>query len=462
MADQRFADVAEVVTDLERAYVYEHGWQSWSPAGLYPALATSPRPRRPMWQMNSYRPERPPPERGFQSEGLLAVLSADAPVRLWAAPDPTRAVPSVRANAQDGRIVVSADGPVEELSHDGSLDEALAGWAETVAARERLPARRTLEPAWCSWYAYWAQVTEADVLTNLAAVDRLELPVGVVQLDDGYAAEHGDWLELNERFTSFRGLADRIRATGRRAGIWTAPFQVGSRSRIAREHPDWLVGETLAGPGWEQQVHILDVTHPEAAEHLTGVYRTLAADGFDYFKLDFLYAGAMVGRRHEDIDPIAAYRRGLELVRAGAGPDAVLLGCGAPLLPSIGLVDAMRVSPDIDPSFEPVEGDISQPGMRSALTMGRARAWQHGRFWVNDPDCLIVRPEVARRELWAEHIEAYGALAASSDPLDALDERGLELTRRLLRPSSPGPVSWDPFAGPEQGAIGHERTASRR
>ena len=122
----------------------------------------------------------------------------------------------------------------------------------------------------------------------------------------------------------------------------------------------------------------------------------------------------------------------------------------------------MRVSPDIDPSFEPVEGDISQPAMRSALTMGRARAWQHGRFWVNDPDCLIVRPEVARRELWATHIEAYGALAASSDPLEALDERGLELTRRLLRPSSPGPVGWDPFAGPEQGAIGHELTASRR
>lgn len=440
MDDHRYADVGHVVTDLTRALVYEHGWQSWSPTGLYPALATSPRPRRPEWQTNSFRPDSPPPAAGFQAEGLLAVVSPDAPVRLWAAAQPASAVPSIRACVKDGLFVVSADGPVVEHSHHGSLDEALAEWAQTIAVFNGVPPIRTIEPAWCSWYAYWADVTEADVLENLAAIDRLGLDVGTVQLDDGYAAEHGDWLEPNGRFTSLRDLAGRIRATGRRAGIWTAPFQVGSRSRIAREHPDWLVGGTLAGAGWGQEIHILDVTHPAAAEHLTGVFRTLASDGFGYFKLDFLYAGALAGRRREDIDPIAAYRRGLELIRDGAGPDAVLLGCGAPILPSLGLVDAMRVSPDIDPQFEPVDGDVSQPAMRSALLNGRARTWQHGRFWVNDPDCLLARPEVEQRELWAAHVEAYGGVAASSDPLDALDRRGLELTRRVLRPSSAAPV----------------------
>lgn len=35
----------------------------------------------------------------------------------------------------------------------------------------------------------------------------------------------------------------------------------------------------------------------------------------------------------------------MRLIRAGAGPDAILLG-GGPLLPSIGLVDAMRIGPD--------------------------------------------------------------------------------------------------------------------
>lgn len=78
-----FDVVAEVVTDLGRAYVYEHGWQSWSPAGLYPALLdVSPRPKRRIWQTMSFRPEQPAPERGFQGEGLLAVVPSEGSVRL--------------------------------------------------------------------------------------------------------------------------------------------------------------------------------------------------------------------------------------------------------------------------------------------------------------------------------------------------------------------------------------------
>ena len=44
-----------------------------------------------------------------------------------------------------------------------------------------------------------------------------------------------------------------------------------------------------------------------------------------------------------------AYRSGIELIREAIGEDAYLLGCGAPLLPSSGLFDAMRVSPDTAP-----------------------------------------------------------------------------------------------------------------
>jgi alpha-galactosidase len=120
------------------------------------------------------------------------------------------------------------------------------------------------------------------------------------------------------------------------------------------------------------------------------------------------------------------------LIRDAAGERSTLLGCGAPLLPSIGLVDAMRVSPDVAPQFDPPDGDVSQPSMRGALLAGRARAFQHARLWVNDPDCLLARPGVERREAWAEHVEAHGGLVVSGDPLRALDDWGLETTRRLL------------------------------
>jgi len=69
-----------------------------------------------------------------------------------------------------------------------------------------------------------------------------------------------------------------------------------------------------------------------------------------------------------------------------------------------------------------------------------ARAWQLGRFWVNDPDCLLVRPGVQRRSDWAALVERYGALRSSGDGLRELDGWGLETTRRLLRPARTGPM----------------------
>jgi alpha-galactosidase len=161
----------------------------------------------------------------------------------------------------------------------------------------------------------------------------------------------------------------------------------------------------------------------------------------------------MVGRRHDDVTGIEAYRRGLQLIRQGAGDDAVILGCGAPMLPSIGLVDAMRISPDVMPAWEPDLGDFSQPGMRSALAAGRGRAWMHGRLWVNDPDCVLVRPEV-------ERVETLRGLAVSSDPLPRLDRTHLDRTRALMVPADLGPVGWDAWAGPDQGLI-HRAPPSR-
>ena len=450
-----FQDVGEVVTEIADTTVYEHGWQTFSPAAVYPATATSPRARRPLWQTMGYRPETPGPPEGFQAEGLLVVCGPDGTTHLFAAPDPTAEVPSIRARAEGDRMVVQANGPVVTTTGDRGLAPALEGWADAVATAAQVPPLRTMPAGWCSWYCYWGEVREQDILDNLALMDTLDLRMDVVQVDDGHQAEIGDWSERSGHFGPLAALADQITATGRRAGVWTAPFLVGARSRLAAEHPDWLVGDVVVSEdSWQQRVLALDVTHPDAAEHLSQVYRRLAEEGFSYFKLDFLLAGALPGRRAQDASPLAAYRLGLELVRDAVGPDALLLGCGAPLLPSIGLVDAMRVSPDVSPTDEPELGDMSQPGLRSAMVAGRARTWQHGRFWVNDPDCLIVRPEVASRDAWAEHVTTGGGLVVSSDPLGALDERGLELTRQSLRPAEPVPVTWHPYAEPGAGQRG--------
>jgi alpha-galactosidase len=441
-----FRRVTEVPVDADRGLVYEHGWQSWSPSTAYPVTGTGQRPVQPVMQTMCYRPGRPGADRGFQGEGLLAIDPGTGdPVRVYAARDVRTQAPSIRARLDGGRIAVASDDPdaVEEALGTGPLAAALAAWADRFVVGAAVPLPRPAPTVWCSWYHYLAGVTEADVLENLDAIGTTGLPVDVIQIDDGWQAEMGDWLDFSGRFASVGDLVGRIRDAGRRAGLWLAPFLVGAASTVARDHPDWLVAGADAGHNWGQDLFALDVTHPGAADHLRRVFETQRDLGVDYFKLDFAYAGALEGTRHRDVPALTAYREGLALIREAVGLDAYLLGCGAPILPSVGLVDAMRVGPDIDQSFEPADGDLSRPSQRSAAQSVVGRAWQHGRFWVNDPDCLLLRPGVERREQWACTVERYGGLRGSSDRIGALDRWGLATTGRLLA-SVPPPTPFPP------------------
>jgi len=332
-------------------------------------------------------------------------------------------------------LTVSADGPVDVTTSAGSLNQALQDYGDHLSQTMGV-SLRDAPSVWCSWYQYFLDVSQEDIAENLKAIVDHDLPVDVVQLDDGWEAGVGDWLELSERFSSIDRLAWQIRDSGRRAGIWLAPFIAGAHSTVAQQHPDWLVGD--AGWNWDQRLFGLDLTHPGLRDYLREVFDRLHRRGYDYFKLDFLYGGALPGQRHEDCTSVEAYRAGLELIRDTVGTDSYLLGCGAPILPSVGLVDAMRISPD---TYNPTDPDDGRNVLRGQPCI-QARAWQQGRLWVNDADCLVARSEFGGRAQWAALIERWGGLRSMSDRILHLDDWGLETTRRLL--SSPAPPT--PFA----------------
>lgn len=444
-------EIAAVRVDRARAMVYAEGWQSWSPAGALP-VTTAPQPvTSPESLAIDCQYARAAPAGCFEGAGLLAVDPADGgPVTVFGTQDAATRVPVIQARLHGEELVVSSDAPVT-ITPDpgpGGVPGALGRWADVFAARAAPTLEfRAIPPVWCSWYQYYSGVTQADVLTNLAAMDALRVPVGVVQIDDGYEACPGDWLSPSGRFPDLPGLIARITGTGRRAGIWIAPMLLGRSSELFAAHPDWAVldavtGEPVyAGTVCRDSCTALDLTHPDAARYLSTVLGTLRDWGVSYFKIDFCYAGAHEGTRYANMTGVEAYRHGLRLIRAAIGPDAVLVGCGAPILPSAGLVDAMRVGPDIAADYEPSGGQPTLPSQRNAARNVIARAWQHGRFWINDPDCLMLRPQVQRREEWASVVERYGGLRCCGDGLDQLDGWGLETTRRLLTRSPVSPLT---------------------
>ena len=325
-------------------------------------------------------------------------------------------------------------------------------------AHGRVAGARTARPflaGWCSWYHFFHDVNEADVLRNLEALAaaRPGLCVDVVQIDDGYQRAIGDWLETNAKFP--RGLAPlaaEIRAAGFTAGIWTAPFCVVPESGLFAKHGDWLLrsGEAplrgLLHPVWSRDasVYVLDPSRPEVREHLEATFRELRALGFDYLKLDFLYTAAMQADAYDArLGRAQRLRAGLEAVRAGAGEGAFLLGCGCPLGAAVGVVDGMRIGPDVSPSWRAEEAiripgiEETLPSTRSAVRSVLARAWMHRRLWLNDPDCLMARrndtrlsPDEARTLAIA--IAATGGMLLFSDDWTTLDAAARELVRDTL------------------------------
>lgn len=322
-----------------------------------------------------------------------------------------------------------------------ALRAVLADVGEDHSARGTA---RAHPAGWCSWYYYFAKVTQADVEENLAVLardgrDGPAFRCEYVMVDDGHQSAIGDWLETDR--TSFPDgmevLAGRIRDAGFDAGIWWAPFLVDPRSRVAAEHPEWLVrnrsGRPIVGilnPVWSatRPMRVLDTTNPEVLDHVERVAATIGSEwGYSIQKLDFLYAAALPGVRHDARATRAqSLRRGLDAVRAGAGEEAFLLGCGCPLGPAVGVVDAMRIGADVTPYWSnPIDrvGGRGWHGLstRHAVVNTCTRAVFDGLWWLNDPDCLMVRDTDTK--LGEEEVRLLATAIGMTDGMVVISDR---------------------------------------
>jgi alpha-galactosidase len=366
---------------------YRHGWQSWSLAAwtdLTPLPIQQPKLLHPMHTDPVYANETSP-----HSSWVAAVEIAENDIIL------------LGALGLDAHIKLDDDqlqGQYEADEGEWFLtrgDEAtvFARYAEELGKRLGKKSDRPAPRVWCSWYSLYNAIDETTLQSIFDGLG--DLPFDVLQVDDGWEVSIGDW-EANTKFPSGMGaLAERIKSTGRQAGLWLAPLIAVESSCLFREHSDWFLRDARgkfvsAGFLVGERLFALDTTQPAVLEWLAALMKQVRAWGYDYLKLDFLYAGALPGKRHVDMPREAAYRQGLKIMREAMGADAFFLTCGAPILPSLGLCDALRVGPDVSGKWEDPRDAIllynpTIPGTRNAIRTTVNRLWLQPLV-MTDPD----------------------------------------------------------------------------
>jgi alpha-galactosidase len=355
-----------------------------------------------------------------------------------------------------GETVISEELVIMTGSDGYTLLEEFADlWGERMKARSW----QHVPTGWCSWYYYFENITEADMLENINFLDknREEFPLEYIQLDDGYQAALGDWLTCNEKFPSgLEFLAGKITEAGFKPALWLAPFMVEESSQLYAEHPDWLVhdadGNIVSGPEWRgSNTAVLDGTHPEVQTHLFDTFTTLAKWGFEYVKLDFLvYACSGTGGSYYDkkATRAQALRRGMAAIRKAMG-DRFILGCTTPLGPVVGIVNGERVGTDITPYWQG-EGKIYKeaPAVHNVCRNIINRSYMNGRLWISDSDTHIARIDNNKLTedevvLWTFALYLTGGMMLLSDRFETLTPERAALSKLLL--AEPGIFSTRPL-----------------
>jgi len=293
---------------------------------------------------------------------------------------------------------------------------------------------------WTSWYNYYTDVTQADVLENLAAFSSRNLPIDIFQIDDGYQEAVGDWLSINKKFPNGMGyLADEIHKAGYKAGLWLAPIVCEKRSEIYKEHPEWVAAKAGINPGWSGIFYALDFYNQGVQDYLREVFdAVLNKWNYDMVKLDFLYAAALPPRKDKTRGQVMC--EFFEFLREISG-DKIILGCGAPLGCAFGLFDYCRVSSDVALTWE--DKMLSAIHYRERVstinslmsTIGRNHLT--GRAFYNDPDVFILRnsnnklTEDQKYTLFMIN-RVLGGLVFTSDNINEYTESQLALLKTLF------------------------------
>ncbi len=451
-ADGDAEALAVTLASLDVDAMFQQGYQSWGFAGtvVIPRAVAADADGFPL--MEAARTGDPVhEERGVSYHAALFRRGDEGPVLVVGAASARRAVTGIAAVRDDDdrvtitivygpardRIAADDDGTarsegivIATADHPAAAFDLLS--AQLVEAHPEAAAKRP-PGGWFSWNEHYADIDASLIEAHVDAVAGELAPLGMplVEIDDGWERHWGDW-RANDRFPDgMEAVAGTITDAGLVAGIWLAPFLVDVESETAAGDPSLFVqtadGEPLVHQisGNPRSFYVLDGTNPASMAIATAHLERFAAAGYSFFKLDFLYAGALPGVRSADVTGTEALRQGMARIREAVGDDAVINACGSPTLPVLGIADSLRIGPDT--AFEGF--DLSWALVASAARNLAARRYLFPVIWP-DADQVQVRAPYTLEEARAGVFVAALAGPAFSvgDDLVALPEDRLALT----------------------------------
>lgn len=296
-----------------------------------------------------------------------------------------------------------------------------------------------------SWYNYYQNISEDIILRDLEAIGKRSDLVNTFQIDDGYQTAVGDWLSIDKKKfpNGMKPVADKIHEKGLKAGIWLAPFGAQRGSKIATEHPDWLVKNKkgkpiIVGANWGG-FYPLDIDNQQARDYIKGVFDVVLNQwGFDLVKLDFLYATAVVPMHNKTRGQLAY--ESIDFLRECVG-DKQILGCGVQQMPCFGKVEYMRIGADMSLGWKHSlirknmhREDVSTP---NAIHNSVYRRCLNKRAFLCDPDVFLLRKTnihftPQQQRVLAKFIKLFGEVLFVSDNVDDYDDEQLAIFNDTL------------------------------
>ena len=327
--------------------------------------------------------------------------------------------------------------------YNGLLEE----WAGICAGAMgcRIPGH--IPTGWNDWQFYRNDKTQEDIISSCDALKVLReqgWPLEFVQIDGGYCMHLSEWSQPKPEFSmGIKAISKYVRDAGFRFGLWFAPYIQNVKTRVAQEHPEWLLRDRegkIVELGASNVGHsvLIDYTVPGTLDWLREKIRMLVGEWHvEWIKLDgpniTTYRKGVLRDKRYTFQKML--RETLRTIAESAGN--VLIEGEGDMTAALGFVDLHRVQTD-NMTMWFVDNDTAQPYAPRVYGKELIMSFLHNIWWCNHRENIVLR-DYPSPHAWVRETDP-----ARCEQLFSANERRVQLASAMIAPG--GLLLTDPMA----------------